>query len=78
MISETAAFIAIMITVASSSGGLALYMAELFRKQRHDFTGRLRHRDRRFLRLEQFLHDKLDFDLSSDLPFLEEDDERRK
>ena len=70
----TNADIAILVTVAGSSASLALFISNQFKIHRHDFYGRLKHRDRRILRIEQFLHDKLHFDLSSDLPILDDDD----
>lgn len=78
MFSEQSAFITLMVMVASSSAGLALFIANQFKVHRHDFYGRLKHRDRRLLRIEQFLHDKLGFDLASDLPILDGDDNGKK
>lgn len=66
-----------MVTVAGSSAGLALYIGEQFKIHRHDFYGRLKHRDRRLLRIEQFMHDKLGFDLSSNLPILDDEDSKK-
>lgn len=72
----TTSDVTILVVVASSSGGLALFIASQFKIHRHDFYGRLRHRDRRLLRIEQFMHDNLGFDLSSDLPVLDDDDKK--
>lgn len=56
------------LTIAGAAGGLAWFMSELFKKQRHDMYGRLKHRDRRIRRIEIWLSKRFGFDLSSDLP----------
>lgn len=62
------------ITIAGAAAGLAWFVSELFKNQRHDFHGRLKHRDGRLLRIELFLREKLGFDLSSDLPKVDDKD----
>lgn len=56
------------ITISGAAAGLAWFISELFKQQRHDMYGRLKHRDRRILRIELWLSKHLGFDLSSDLP----------
>lgn len=68
--------ITIMITVAVSAAGLALWIEHKFKEQRHNVEGRLRHRDRRLLRMEYWLKEHLGFDLSSDLPKIDDKDEK--
>lgn len=66
--------ITIVISVGTASGSLALFIANQFKQHRHYIDGRLRYRDRRVLRLELFLHERLGFDLTSDMPLLDDEE----
>ena len=66
--SETFAFTSFLILFAGFVAGIVWFINDQFKQQRHDMVGRLKHRDRRILRLEYFLKDKLGFDMTSDLP----------
>ena len=70
------AIISLIITVAATSVVLALWIEHKFKEQRHNVEGRLRHRDRRLLRIEYWLKDHLGFDHSSDLPKIDDKDEK--
>lgn len=66
--SDALGIIATILSVAGAAAGLAWFIFEQFKVQRHVFVGRLQHIYRRILRIEYFLKDKQKFDLSSDLP----------
>lgn len=73
---EYVAIISLIITITGAAVGVALYIEHKFKEQRHNVEGRFRHRDRRLLRIEYWLKEHLGFDLSKDLPKIDDKDEK--